>query len=223
MTDMNPELEVIEVETPPYVPPSTEEASSNFLWTFGAQEVFHVQTTVRGAMEPEQIVAHLASVKNTMKAIVTLGGHAKGIGQQAQPAQAATAPTPAPVAAAAAPPAPATVPAPTSGGTPPSNGNGILTLLATRLEVTPRADGKVDAKFYEAGHKYPDLYMTRTATEIAGALAANGGGAWTPEHFATAASYDVKLNVAYRLSEKLNKNGKPYKDILDIRAAGGIT
>jgi hypothetical protein len=59
---------------------STEEASTNLYWTFGNEEVFNLQTTVRGAINDAQISAHLASVKAAMKAIVQLGGHAKQVG-----------------------------------------------------------------------------------------------------------------------------------------------
>jgi hypothetical protein len=39
------------------------------------------------------------------------------------------------------------------------------------------------------------------------------------EHFATAAEYPVNCVVSYVLSQRLNSKGKPYKDIISVRAA----
>ena len=39
-----------------------EELSTNFYWTFGREEVFNVQTTVRGNPTPYEILAHLDAV-----------------------------------------------------------------------------------------------------------------------------------------------------------------
>src|SRR5262245_55546315 len=67
--------------------PTTEEASSNFFYTYGGKEgreVFNVQMTVRGAMTDQQIEAHVTSTIKAMAAIVRHGGHAKPVGQQAK-------------------------------------------------------------------------------------------------------------------------------------------
>jgi hypothetical protein len=61
---------------------STEEASTNFYWTCGNEEVFNLQTTIRGCPIGEQIKSHITTVKTALKAIVDSGGHAKQVGQQ---------------------------------------------------------------------------------------------------------------------------------------------
>lgn len=60
-----------------------EQASTNFYWTFGKEEVFNLQTTIRGTLTPEQIEAHLATAIEAMKAVATRHGHAKPVGYQA--------------------------------------------------------------------------------------------------------------------------------------------
>jgi len=75
MTDQKPEVEV-----------STDHASTNFYWTFGKQEVFNLQTTVRGVTTTNQIEAHLITVKNALTHVVAIGGHAKPVGRQPEAA-----------------------------------------------------------------------------------------------------------------------------------------
>lgn len=114
-----------------------------------------------------------------------------------------------------APQAPSS-PAPVPNG----NGNGhsaMLSLRAAKMTVTPRADGKVDLKFFEAGHQYPDIYTAKTINEAITMLKTTG--AWKPEHFAAAGEFQVNMVIDYKNSEKLNKNGKPYKDIVTVSAA----
>lgn len=118
---------------------------------------------------------------------------------------------PAPIdirATAPAAPAPAPVaPSPAS----------VMSLRIVKMTVTPRTDGKVDLKFFEAGHQYPDIYTAKTPIEAVTMLKTTG--AWTPGHFAAAGEFQVSMVVDYKNSEKLNKNGKPYKDIITVSAA----
>lgn len=97
---------------------------------------------------------------------------------------------------------------------PPANGKAVETLLATKMEVTPKPDGKVELKFYGAGHKFPDIYANGSVENMVKLLAGNGD--WTAEHLAAANTYDSEFTIRYTLSAKLNSKGNPYKDVLSI-------
>src|SRR3990167_6871415 len=91
----------------------------------------------------------------------------------------------------------------------------LLELVATKLEVTPKPEGRVELKFYSTGHKFPDLYANGSAENMAKMLASTGG--WTvDEHLRKAASFDVNMRVKYTLSKKLNSKGNPFKDIVAV-------
>ena len=107
--------------------------------------------------------------------------------------------------------------APQAPAAPSSTSGSILTIRAVKLTVTPRADGKADVKFFEQGHQYPDIYATKTPAELVTMLKTTG--AWTTQHFSAAGEYAVNYVIDYKNSEKLNKNGKPYKDIVTVSAA----
>ena len=51
------------------------------------------------------------------------------------------------------------------------------TFQIVRVEVTPRADGKVEIKMYAQGHKFPDLKMVNAPEKIA----AQFGTGWQKE------------------------------------------
>lgn len=192
------------------MPPSTEECSTNFYWTVGQNEIFNLQTTLRGQVDPAAVKMHITGVLESLKDVIKLGGHAKAVGRAPEP-QAAT--TTAPSGGSVTTSVVATAaPTPTAPG--------ALVVRAAKLEVTPRADGKVDAKFYEAGHNYPDLYATKSAGELAAMLTpAPVGGPWTPDKFTVANTFTVSMAIEYALSDRLNKNGKPYKNIVAVRPA----
>ena len=61
-----------EVAVPELTP---EQASTNFYWYYGKEEVFNLQTTVRGILTPGQIEHHIHTVKQTMMAVHRIGGH----------------------------------------------------------------------------------------------------------------------------------------------------
>jgi len=125
--------------------------------------------------------------------------------QQAQPAPVAQ---PAPAPASAAPASPANVTTYTA----PGAGN---TIHAVRLEVVPNASGKVTLRWYEAGHNYPDITTTRTVEKAAELLASTGED-WKPEHMRMVQQFTVRHVIRWRASEKMNTQGKPYKDIVSI-------
>lgn len=66
--------------------PSTEEASTNFYWTCGNEQVFNLQTTVRGVLNSAQIHQHVESVKQALGIVVNLGGKARANGKGNDPA-----------------------------------------------------------------------------------------------------------------------------------------
>lgn len=113
--------------------------------------------------------------------------------------------------------APVTPAAPNAPQAPAQPANGIQSIRIAKMSVTPRADGKADVKFFEAGHQYPDLYATRTPAELAALLKATGE--WKEDHFKAAAEYNVTMTIDYKLSDKKNSKGNPYKDIVTVSAA----
>ena len=216
----NPDAQPAEEESPDrnddaelvYVDP--EQSSFNFylITPLGA----NVQWTVRGTLTAEQINASFETLKLAVYVALANKCTLKQVGQQA--AQVTSAPAPAPLPAPTAASAPA-MPAPTNGKppAPASSAKPVLTIAARKLEVTPRADGKVDAKFYAAGHNYPDIQKACTAEALADLLKETGE--WTAGYFAAAASFDVSMAVDYTLSDKLNSKNNPYKDIQAVRPA----
>jgi hypothetical protein len=125
----------------------------------------------------------------------------------AVPSKLPNLPSPAPQPTASAP-APALAQAS-------SNGNGALVLDSARMEVVPGADGKSEVKFYADGHQYPDLYTKRTPAQLAVLLQPTGQ--WTPDHFTKAGTHAVPMRIEYKLSDKKNSKGNPYKDIVAVK------
>lgn len=111
-----------------------------------------------------------------------------------------------------------TSPAPQSVvGAMPSVDTGINTLQVSKVVVTPKPDNKVELQLFEAGHKYADLYHNGTVAQVLTALTGTGL-VWTEEHMRSAQEFNVSFFADWRNSEKLNKNGKPYKNIVGYRA-----
>jgi len=81
--------------------------------------------------------------------------------------------------------------------------------------VTPRADGKADLDFWNAGRQYAEIRAVKTPAEAAAMLATTG--AWTPDNFTKAGAFTLPVTIEYRLSEKLNAKGNPYKNILAVK------
>lgn len=104
-----------------------------------------------------------------------------------------------------------------------ANGNGAVsdtgtnTLEVVRVEVTPKPDGKAELKLYGEGHKFPDLYHNSTIANLITALSTTGYK-WNEEQFHYAGEFNVTFYADWRNSDKLNKNGKPYKNIVGYRA-----
>lgn len=91
---------------------------------------------------------------------------------------------------------------------------GVLNIV--KLDISPRADGKCDLKFYgndkaQPKNKYPDLTWVTTADYAIDKLKTVAG--FSGEHFAMVGSYDLKCKLVWVASEKLNRNGAPYKNV----------
>ncbi len=76
---------------------SPEHASTNFFWTYGTEEVFNIQTTMRGILTADQVDAHISSAAYAMRRVVELGGHAKQVGRQPEGNGSQNTPAPLPV------------------------------------------------------------------------------------------------------------------------------
>ena len=112
-------------------------------------------------------------------------------------------------------PAPVPVAAPKVDGT---NNKQIQELVAVKVEVTPKPDGKAELKFYGPGDKYPRLYATRAAEAWTSLLG------WAASNFAAANAFvtgpdgkPIHMTIGYTLSDKMTQKGTPYKDIQYIR------
>lgn len=208
MTDASKDIQV-----------GTEEASTNFYWTFGTTEVFSIQTTIRGNPTPAEIDAHLASAIRGMARVTGLGGHAKvqSGGKVESAAMPQTTPTQAAIETgkAVAPPVSAK---PTTSNAPLA-GKAVSEVISTKIEVLPKPDGKCEVKFYDddPNHKYAAIYGTKPVTTWAAMLG------WQPDAFSVPATYTstsegpIRLTIGYTLSDKLNSKGNPYKDIQYIK------
>src|SRR3990167_9761529 len=82
-----------EVAVPELTP---EQASTNFYWSFGKEEIFLLQTTVRGILTPEQIKRHIDTVKQTMVTVHGIGGHPRATKEDKMLTTATTTTTPPP-------------------------------------------------------------------------------------------------------------------------------
>lgn len=95
---------------------------------------------------------------------------------------------------------------------------GLQTLLVAKVEVTPKPDNKVELKLYGENDKYPRLYHNGTVDQVLTALSVTGLD-WKKEQLTVANSINAKFYADWRNSEKLNSNGKPYKNIQGYRPA----
>lgn len=176
-------------------------------WT-DAPNSANVRATIDG--HEWQVTIRADTFKELADRITWVNGwidkHGNGKGKNPAPAN------PAPIAAQVSAPIAPAAPAPATQATPQ-----IFTMQIERMETTPRSDGKVDAKFFQAGHQYPDLTAAKAPDALVAMLAQTGQ--WTAAHFAAATQYPVKWIIEWVNSDKLNKNGKPYKNIVAIKAA----
>jgi hypothetical protein len=90
------------------------------------------------------------------------------------------------------------------------------TFHVVKMQIEPRADGKVNIKFFEAGHQYPDITAVKTPAE--GALLLQPLGGYTPAHM-VAGEYQIGAAIEWVTSDKMNSKGNPYKNIKSIKPA----
>lgn len=182
----------------------------------GGTEVLEVNLTGRG--------------RNTREAFENLGDclkYAQGKGwsayrkvnelphSSAAQKPALVLPTKAQVAGPASPIKTVATSAVSASGSPANYSSGVYHV--TKLEVTPRADGKVTLGFFEAGHKWADITKVCTVDVAISTLAPLGD--FTEEHLRVAAVFDdILATIRWIDSENLNSKGKPYKNIVEIIA-----
>ena len=89
---------------------------------------------------------------------------------------------------------------------------GVQTLTAASMKVTPLPEGKVKIEFWNPGREWAEITATKTPEQAAAML----GSGWTVAHFKTAQVYALPVTIEWRNSERLNRAGKPFKDILKV-------
>ena len=168
-------------------------------------------TTPRAALESLLDTMKVAKEIYKLNPYQNLKKAPEAAAPQKAPAPAGPA-APAPVAGAA--PAPVGKPEPTYENLP---GQGTGEFNVVKMAIAPRADGKTKVDFFETGHKYPDISAVMNPDALAQMM--QYVGAWTPAHFQTIATYEVHYKISWRDSERMNQNGKPYKNIVSINPA----
>lgn len=90
-------------------------------------------------------------------------------------------------------------------------------VVATKLVVTPRPDGKVSLAFFSEGHKWADITKVCSVADAVKTLAPIGG--FTAEHLQALTTYEpISAQITWVESEKKNSAGNPYKNIVSITA-----
>jgi hypothetical protein len=92
--------------------------------------------------------------------------------------------------------------------------DGIQYMAISKIKVVPGTDGKTQVDMYAEGHQYPDLKVKLTPAQLAGMFKATGD--WKPDHFEKVGEYGVNWSVSWKNSTNLNKNGKPYKNVVAV-------
>lgn len=208
---------LIPQDDPPDVGPLPTVPMERHLNTFfrlGKNEVFDCQyTLVAHGISAEEF---FAMWREDLKGLVMLGAHAKAVGQQAQHAPS----VPQPADAVAAPPPVAPPPAGPPEPEYAAVAGAVNTARITEMTVEPdlkdltRTHVGLWAGPKGPGHEYADINIW-TVEQALKALAGTGG--WNEELMRTPKVYAVNWDVDWVPSEKLNKYGKPYKNIVSIR------
>lgn len=197
------ELEVDREALSEFAPTPPPESQFSLNWQMIDGYGGNVQVTMRGSYVgewPEIMQERAKFVDLAQKKGWTFPGSVK-------PAAGLTPPPAAPAAPVAAP----------SNGTATSTVKVVQVLSATELRVMPRADGKVDLEFWNTGRQYAEIKATKAPAEAVAMLAATG--AWALDNFSKAGAFTLPVTIEYRLSDKLNSKGNPYKDVLAVKPA----
>jgi hypothetical protein len=134
------------------------------------------------------------------------------------PYQISTTPAPAPVAVK---PAPATAkPAPAPAVT---TVDGDIVMRVVKIDVLPQPGGKTKVSFYgdtftKPVDKFPTISSTRAPDQHAAVFSALGEEYNDPDIFEEAVSWTLTCGLIYRLSEKLDSKGNPFKDLVRLTA-----
>lgn len=95
--------------------------------------------------------------------------------------------------------------------------DGIQYMAISKIKIVPGTDGKTQVDMFAEGHQYPDLKVKLTPAQLAGMFKATGE--WKPDHFERMGEYSVNWSVSWKNSTNLNKNGKPYKNVVAVEQA----
>jgi hypothetical protein len=189
----------------PAVTVSPEELSTNFFWTKGNNEVFNLQTTVRGNPTVTEIQLHMQSVIKGTDCVLAVEGHAKPVGQQT--AQVATV-------------VKKNIHSDAESVEQRSDGTDWLTYDACFVRVLPQPDNKVTVEFYGNDHKQPhDDYafvkVNKWKTEQVAGLMKH----ITDANMREAADYNINCRVYYELGAEYHgdKGSGRYKDVCHVR------
>jgi len=206
------------------------DASSKFSWTYGREQVFHVETTIARALSPDDYERHIKATISAMQLVIGLGGKANPVGAAAYSTPAAPPPETKAVAiarqaggneaAAAVQEALADIPQ-----------GEYETLDAVRLLVIPQPENRVTLEFYGERQKFPGVKANKWKLDLARALLKHVMN--TDKVFVEANGQTVvqalDLTVACRVYYKLGKEysyvdkqtGAPktghYKDVEHVR------
>lgn len=215
-----PGIEFME-EQQQITPPSADHASTNFFWKYGKDDIFELQTTLRGYLSEEQVNMHIDMMMKSMLQVYNRGGRPRLSANPVTTTTATGSMTTGPAAPAPAAPPPAAAspgsPAPSTPAPPPAGGKNPSSVVVSRMVIEPRPDGKSRISFYCTGDQYPRIYTVQDPTNLAAML--SKCGAWTEEHLTQAKEYAVHYKVSWVDSDKLNTKGKPYKNITEIAPA----
>jgi hypothetical protein len=98
------------------------------------------------------------------------------------------------------------------------NAGGVIRVKNLRISADP--NGLPMAEFYAEGHKYADFKFNlgKDAESRVKAIIKllEPTGAWKPELVVIGKNYTVDYDVEWKPSEKLNREGNPYKNIVSV-------
>lgn len=93
----------------------------------------------------------------------------------------------------------------------------ISTLEVVKVNITPSADGKIKVGFFSPGHQWADL-TTNMGLDATLKMLATTGYDWSADQLKAVADFPINCYADWRNSDKMNKNGVPYKNLIALRA-----
>ena len=90
-------------------------------------------------------------------------------------------------------------------------------IVADKMVIKPRADGKTLIEFWGANRKFADVSQVWTFENAVKNL--QSLGAFTLQHVQTLSEYPISANIYFVFSDKKNTAGNPYKNVTGITKA----